>query len=193
MNIQKLEQINKPYFTNADIARVLGITMRSANVSATRYCEQGYIIRVKRGLYVLKNIWKNLGEKDLFSLANILQVPSYISLGSALSYYGITTQLQQGYIESIALKRTKSVNIVDTSFTYTRIGKELYSGFIREQDFFIALPEKAFLDTLYLSIMGRYSFDISAIDKGKLDHANLEKLGKLYSIKVRREVDKWIS
>ncbi|MDP8299597.1 MAG: type IV toxin-antitoxin system AbiEi family antitoxin domain-containing protein [Candidatus Tantalella remota] len=193
MNIQKLETIGKLYFTTNDISRALGVTLKSANVSASRYCAKGYIIRVKRGLYVLKNKWNTLGEKDLYSLANILQVPSYISLGTALSYYGISTQLQQGYIESIALKRTKTVNLIDTSFNYIRISKKLYSGFTREKDFFIALPEKAFLDSLYLSLMGKYSFDISAIDKGKMERENLKRLWTLFPKKVRREAEKWIS
>jgi predicted transcriptional regulator of viral defense system len=193
MNITNLEKINKLYFTTADVARALGITLRSANVSASRYCGKGYIVRVKKGVYVLKSKWETLSEEEVFILANILQTPSYISLGTALSYYGITTQLQQGYIESIALKRTKTVEIGDISFTFTRTGKNLYYGFTRDKGVFMALPEKAFLDVLYLSMMGRYSFDASSIDRGKLRSKNIKKLWKPYPEKVKREAEKWIS
>ena len=193
MNISRLDKIAKLYFTTADIARALGITPKSANVTATRYYNGGYIVRIKRGLYVLKSKWENLREEDLFSVANILQVPSYISLVTALSYYGITTQLQQGYIESIALKRTKSANIKEITFTYTRIANKLYCGFTREKGIFIAKPEKAFLDAFYLSSMGKYSFDMYSIDKGKLDLANIRKFYKNFPEKIMREAEKWIS
>jgi predicted transcriptional regulator of viral defense system len=193
MNIANLDKITKLYFTTGDIARALGISPGSANVTAVRYCKKGYIVRIKRGFYVLKTKWENLQEKDIFSIANILQVPSYISLVTALSYYGITTQLQQGYIESIALKRTKSVNIKETAFTYTRIADKLYYGFTREKDVFIASPEKAFLDAFYLSGMGKYSFDMNSIDKSKLDREKIEKFSEDFPGRIAREAQKWIS
>jgi hypothetical protein len=193
MKIAKLDEINKLYFTTGDIAKALAIGRASAKVSANRYCASGYILRVKRGLYILKSRWNASVEKDLFTIANVLQVPSYISLTTALSYYGVTTQLQQGYIESIALKRTKVVDIGEVSFNYTRIGKRLYSGFTREAGFFIASPEKAFLDALYLSLFGKYSFDTSSIDKGKLNGRKLRELSRDLPLKVKKEVKKWTS
>ncbi|MDD4013004.1 MAG: hypothetical protein PHW14_02270 [Candidatus Omnitrophica bacterium] len=193
MKIAKLDEISKIYFTTNDIAKALEIGPSSAKVSANRYCAKGYILRVKRGMYILKSRWETLSEKDLFALANVLQVPSYISLTTALSYHGVTTQLQQGYIESIALKRTKSVEIKDIYFGYTRIGKSLYHGFSRQDGFFIASPEKAFLDALYLSIFAKYAFDTSSIEKGKLNPGKLHKLSKDLPERVRKEVKTWIS
>jgi hypothetical protein len=193
MKISQLDKINKLYFTVEDLARVLEVTIPSARVSAVRYCSKGYIIRVKRGIYVLASRWKNLTEKEVFTLANLIQVPSYISLTTALSYYGASSQIQQGYIESISLKRTKSLEVGEVFFNYTRIGKGLYKGFYRKDGFFIASAEKAFLDALYLSSLGKYSLDTAAIDRRKINSAQLLKQVKIFPNNVKKEVKKWIS
>ena len=193
MKIAKLEEINKLYFTVDDLARALCITVSSAKVSASRYFSAGYILRIKRGAYVLKSRWNNLTEPEIFTLANMIQVPSYISLLTALSYYGVTTQLQQGYIESISLKRTKSTETGGIFFSYTRIGKKLYRGFSRKEGVFIASPEKAFLDVLYLSLLGKYSFDTASIDKRKLNADEIKRLVGFFPKKVKNEVKRWMS
>ena len=118
--------------------------------------------------------WASMPLDQKFGLANLIQVPSYISLLTVLEYYEITTQMQQSFVESIAIKRTKEVEIAGTMFTYKKIASNLYSGFVRMRGFFIAEPEKALLDALYLMSFGRYRLDIAAIDLGKL---NREKLG----------------
>ncbi len=42
------------------------------------------------------------------------------------------------------------VNIKGSIFNYSRIRPNLYFGFVKKDGFFIAGPEKAFLDALYL-------------------------------------------
>ncbi len=90
MNYLKLKRINKLYFSFRDISKVLDISTASAKVTATRYVKGGYRVRLKRDLYVLKERWYGLSTEDKFKIANIIQVPSYISLTTALSYYGYT-------------------------------------------------------------------------------------------------------
>ena len=116
----------------------------------------------------------------MFFLANRLQVPSYISLGTALSFHGITTQIQQGFFESIAITRTKTIEVKSVQFEYTKIQKNLYFGFTKEKDFFIASPEKAFLDSLYLMSLGRYRLDIDSLDIAKLSKKGLKELVQVF-------------
>ena len=124
-------------------------------------------------------------------MANFLQTPSYISLMTALDYYEITTQIQQNYFESIVLKRTKQVIADDTVFNFTRINKKLYFGFYRVKGFFIAEPEKAFLDAVYLTSIGRYNFDIDSIDFNKLDNDKLNTNLKNYPTAVKKLLDSY--
>ena len=185
MNFLELKKIEKLYFGYEDIARVLSITPQSARVTANRYVKKGFLIRAKRNIYLLKDRWLDLTREQKFILANIIQTPSYISLMSALEYYEITTQIQQDFIESIALKRTKEVELDHTFFNYIKINPVLYSGFFRIRGFFIATPEKAFLDAIYLKSFGRYQLDISSIDFSKLKRKKVEEMAAMYPEKTK--------
>lgn len=190
MRIFDLNKINKLYFGYEEISRVLGISLASARVSACRYTHQGALIRIKRNIYMLKERWNRLARREKFQIANLIQVPSYISLMSAMDYYEITTQLQQDFIESIALKKTKEIEITGNMFNYSKIKQNLYFGFLKEKDFFIATPEKAFLDSLYLMSLGRYNFDMSSIDFSKLNLIDLKKMAIKFSDKMMRMVER---
>jgi predicted transcriptional regulator of viral defense system len=191
MKYFELNKINKLYFGHEDIARILGISLASAKVSAYRYIRQGFLVRLKRNMYVLREIWLNINREQQFSLANMIQSPSYISLMTALDYYGVTTQIQRNYIESIALLRTKEISITNTVFNYTIISAALYSEFIKEKDFYIAVPEKAFIDAVYLLSLGRYSFDTDSLDLGKLNPAILNRIRDRYPVKMQRLLEKY--
>lgn len=180
MKALELYQIDKPYFGYEEIARFFGISPASARVSASRYVKQGLLLRLKRNLYVLRQEWDRADRADRFRLANLIQTPSYISLMTALDHYGITTQIQRDFFESIAVKRTREIQADGTVFRYTRINEKLYFSFKKEQGFFIASPEKALLDIFYLMSYGRYSADMAALDAGKLDKQAIKRLCKKF-------------
>jgi predicted transcriptional regulator of viral defense system len=136
-------------------------------------------------MYMLRVVWDGAGVETKFALANLGQVPSYISLTTALDYYGITTQVQRDYFESIAVKRTKEISITGAVFRYVRIAGDLYFGFIKEKGFFIATPEKALLDGFYLMSFGRYAMDLAALDTAKLDSAELARLSKRFPMRTQ--------
>ncbi len=184
MNYQKIDKLNKLYFTCQDVTNTFSITPRSANVLCNRYVKNGSFVRLKRNFYTLNDKWKTLNENDLFFLANMLQVPSYISLSTALSYYQITTQLQQNIIESIAVNRTTKIEIGKQVFSYTKINRQLYFSFVKLDNFFIATKEKAFLDAIYLVSFNKYELDFAAIDFAKLDKKIIKKLVKKYPLRT---------
>ena len=185
MRYFQLREIKKLYFGYKDIVRTLGISLNSAKITAHRYAKQGMTIRVKRNIYILKERWVSLDREQKFIIANIYQVPSYISLMTALDYYEITTQTQRDFIESIALKRTARKEIEETVLNYTKISPDIYGGFLKKQGFFIAEPEKAFLDAVYLMSFGRYSLDIPSIDFSKLDVKKIERMSRSFPLKTR--------
>ncbi|MFC1480036.1 hypothetical protein ACFL5Y_01155 [Candidatus Omnitrophota bacterium] len=185
MKYAELKKIKKLYFGYEEISKVLGITLQSSKVTANRYVKQGFLVRIKRNLYVLKERWEALGKEEMFALSNLAQVPSYISLMTAMEYYEVTTQMQRNFIESVAIKRTKEIEIEKTVFNYSKINKKLYFGFSKEKGFFIASPEKAFLDALYLMSLKRYSFDLTSIDFGKLDISEMKTMAKRFPKKTQ--------
>jgi predicted transcriptional regulator of viral defense system len=191
MKSTELKNIKKFYFGYEDISRSLGISAASAKVAASRYVKQGILLRMKKNMYLLKEEWKVAGLEDKFLLANMGQVPSYISLTTALEYYEITTQVQWNFFESLAVKRSKEINLEGSVFRYAKVKESLYFGFKKEKGFFIATPEKAFMDAVYLMSYGRYGLDISAIDETKFDRKEVERLSREYPLRTTKMLRKY--
>jgi predicted transcriptional regulator of viral defense system len=190
MKTRELSSINQLYFGYEDIARALKINPPSARVSASRYVKLGLLMRLKRNIYVPKERWQTTSREERFTLANLGQTPSYISLMTALDYHEITTQVQRGIIESVAVKRTKEISLNGSVFRYTKVSRALYFGFIRQQEFFIASPEKALLDAVYLMSFGRYALDFAAIDGDKLNRKEIRRMSRNYPPKTRKMLEK---
>lgn len=194
MNYAKLKQIKKTYFSHQDISKFLGITSESAKVTCARLIKRGIFIRIKRDLYILRDVWDALAREDKFIIANIIQVPSYISLMTAMDYYQITTQMQHDFIESVGIYRTKEMEVEKNIFNYSKINKELYFGFVKEKGFFIATPEKALLDAFYFMSLKRYSFDLTSIDFDKINKNKMQKLVRRFPERTQRLLKElWIS
>ena len=190
MKIAYLAKIKRLFFSARDIADVFDINYNSAKVTCSRYTDKGLIVRLKRNFYISRNKWINLSSKERFTIANILQVPSYISLTTALEYYEITTQVQRNFIESVSVKKTKRFEIEAEVFTFSKIKKGYFNNFIRKDNIFIATPEKALIDVLYLTAFNMYKPDLSAIDYRKLDNGKIESILKQYPDRVKRLWDK---
>ena len=169
MKYSSLRSINRLYFTYHDVAKVFKITEDAARVSCSRYVKEGLLVRLKPNFYILMEKWDNVEFTERLSLANVLQVPSYVSLTTALVYYEYTTQVQQNFIESIGLKRTKTFNIGGAVFNYAKIAKDLYFGFEKVESCYIATPEKALMDAIYLESYGRYRIDVSSLDLSRFN------------------------
>jgi predicted transcriptional regulator of viral defense system len=191
MKILRLKNISKLYFGYQDIAKALGISDGSAKVTASRYAKKGILLRVKRNMYVLRDVWNATGREEKFVLVNLGQVPSYISLMSALDYYEITTQMQRDFYESVAIKRTKEIYLDGSIFKYVKVNSALYFGFKKEKDFFIATPEKALVDAFYLMSYGRYALDIAALSPEKLDSKEIRRISQDFPLKTQRMLKKY--
>lgn len=190
MKINELSSITRLYFSHRDIARALRISPSSAKVSASRYVQHGFLLRLKPDIYVLRERWRAASREERFALANLGQSPSYISLMTALDYHEITTQVQRELIESVAIKRTKELSLNGCIFRYTKIRSALFAGFTRQQGVFIATPEKAFVDAAYLMSFGRYALDLASIDEKKFNRKELARLSRSYPLKTRKLLGK---
>jgi len=193
MRNKDLAAIEPLYFGYEDVARAFGIGLQSARVTASRYVGMGLLVRLKRNTYVLRSKWDRLDPGERFRLANLGQTPSYISLMTALDYYGLTTQVQRGVVESAAIKRTREITLNDWVFRYTRLSNRLYFGFKKAGNFFIAQPEKALLDACYLASLGRYSLDRHALELDRLDRKAVRRMSQKFPLRTRKLLATWIS
>ena len=188
-NIAKLQELSKkPYFTLADVAQNFSLQPASARVLCSRYVRQGVLVRFKNNFYTTAWKWEGLARQDLLKIANVLQVPSYISLMTALAYYEVTTQAQNNYQESVCLKRSVAYNVRGAVFSYVKLQSRYYGDFIKKDGIFIATKEKAFLDAAYLYSFGKYKFDVDSLDIKKLELKNLKRLLKNYPKKTKETV-----
>ncbi len=188
-NITQLQELSrKTCFSLEDVAQRLGIQTASARVLCSRYVRQGVLVRLKNGFYTTAWKWENLSRNDFFEIANILQVPSYISLMSALAYYEVTTQAQNNYQESICLKRSIVYNVRGAVFNYVKVQARYYGDFVKTDGIFIATKEKAFMDAAYLYSFGKYKFDVDSLDMKKLDIKKLRNIIKIYPQKTKETV-----
>ncbi len=114
------------------------------------WLEKGkYIIRLKRGLYVVNPEYSG---KTLSSelIANHIYTPSYVSMSSALRYYGLIPE--SVYIhQSMTLKHSREFNTPLGVFDYKYIAREAFSLGVKSVNrgdyaFLIASPEKALCD-----------------------------------------------
>ena len=118
----------------------------------TRWINKGLLVRLRQGLYTFPEYKSNLDY--FYYFANRIYKPSYISLHSALSFYGI---IPEGVVEltSITTLKTKIFSNSFGQYSYKTIKNELFFGYdIRNIDdgkaLLFAKAEKALLDLLYL-------------------------------------------
>ena len=116
---------------------------------AKRLKDAGAIIRLKPGLYVVSPVISGKRVNE-FLVANHLHGPSYVSMQTALRYYGL---IPEHVIEIISitprLKKTFSnkishFNYIHCSESYFPIG--ITSATDEDVSFLIATPEKALCD-----------------------------------------------
>ena len=183
-NMAVLARQDKPFWTVEEIAAAVGLPLASTRVFCSRKVKSGELVGARRNLYLLPESLKNFEEQDLFALANLMQTPSYVSFTSALSFYGLTTQLSRDLVESANPVRVKQYKVGAISFRYYFCQPAYYFGFQKKNGVFIADPEKALLDCLYLVSFGRYALDRSALSLKNLQWNKIEKWLKRYPKRV---------
>jgi predicted transcriptional regulator of viral defense system len=156
------------------------------------WVKKDYLIPLKRGLYIFSSQWRKIQPSVLF-MANFLVLPSYVSLEQALGFYEIIPE-KVTVITSVTTKKTKIFRNLVGSFEYRSIKEDLFFGFKKEidnnQEFFIALPEKALLDFFYLN--NHFQGDFSELESLRLQ--NLEVLNirllETYGLKYNKRIRK---
>lgn|SRR3989338_8494273 len=190
-NLATLKTIGRPCFTVEDVARSLGISRPSAWVFCNRKVRSGEFLRARRNLYVFVDGFADCGDRELFAISNLIQTPSYVSYATALSYYGLTSQILPSTVEAQNPVRMKTYPVGKVVFRYHFCRKEFYFGFVRMDGFFIAEPEKALLDSLYLSFLGRYRLDETALDLKSVRWAVLDKWIRRYPDRIQSSYKEW--
>lgn len=116
----------------------------------SRFRKRKLVTQIKRELYCF-----DPEQVDEYELAPLLYHPSYISMESALNYYGIIPDVPQS-VTSISPTTTKKIKTAFGSYGYSKIDIKLFYGFTSIQSakskrfYYLAEKEKAVLDYLYI-------------------------------------------
>lgn len=175
-------QLDESLVTGRLLQAGLSIGRPSTWVALHRLVASGKLIRLQRDAYVSP---ETLTARPL-QVANALRSPSYISLFTALAEEGMTTQNPRE-IQSVVYGRAKEIAPAGSPlrFTYATVPKRAFTGFVLRDGVFVAEPEKALLDLLYLYGL---AFDVASIDLAKLRLPKLRRYVRLFPARVQRDL-----
>lgn len=156
--MEKLKSMGLTIFTPQEFRDVFAVTRGAASVFISRNLVAGGIfVKIRNGLYAVKDAYVS----PLF-IGNKLREPSYISLATALSYYGIIPEVVHA-ITCITTKLPREFATQRGHFIYQRIKKRAFTGYdlklIDKDKVFIAEPEKALADYLYFVDLKKISLN----------------------------------
>lgn len=140
-----------------------------------------YAVRAKKILRLRKGVYAKM-DFNFYELANKLYTPSYISLETVLKKEGIIFQEYETIF--VVSYLTRKITINQRSIFYRKVKNEILlekEGVIEENNYFIAIKERAFLDALFL--YKNYHFD-------NLQPLNWEKIHRLKKIYQSRALEK---
>lgn len=147
-NFDILEIYRSPntVFTTKDISLIwkeTGIDTIKARIN--------YYVKKEKLLSIRKGIYAKDKDYNKFELATRIYTPSYISLETVLQREGIIFQYYKSIFAVSYLSR--EVCCDNQTYVYRKIKNEILtsaSGIKKENNYFIASKERAFLDALYL-------------------------------------------
>ena len=175
--LTRLKNIGKLYYSISDLIKVTGLARDSLYVALSRYVKKKVIIRLTAGIYILPEQYDRLE-----TIANELYSPSYLSFESALSRYGIISQVPYSLTFATTRKSLRR-SLAETHVEYRSIKAQLFTGYENNGSIFIATPEKAILDSLYLVSFGK---SMTKLKDPGLKEVNIQKMKKLARIYPKR-------
>ncbi|HPC36872.1 MAG TPA: hypothetical protein P5268_09580 [Candidatus Marinimicrobia bacterium] len=196
---QKLQK--RPFFESLEIETLLGQSEQAALPRISRWVNQGKLIQLRRGKYLLPPQYQVLSANP-FYISNYLYCPSYVSLYTALQYYGCIPEAVK-VIQAVTTRQTASWETAIGRFQYFSIKPERFFGYTEikfgngeQQRALIADLEKALIDVCYFS---PGEWNLNRWSELRLQHCeliNLERLrdysAQMKSIKIERSIDQLI-
>jgi len=174
------------------------VSTAQIRLQLARWVQNGRLIQLRRGLYLLAPPWRKV-EPHPFLIANALQPGSYVSQQSALAFYGLIPE-HVPVVTSVGPGRPETIHSPLGIFQFRHIARRLVDGYSQvdvapTQQAFVADPEKALLDLVYLTPEGDSEEHLQGLRLQNLDTvrtqallALAERSGKPRLIRAARHV-----
>ena len=144
---------DEPVFSSS-LLRVGDIDAVGLASQLSRWVSAGKLLSLRRGVYALAAPYRRR-DPHAFEIANLLVRPSYVSLESALSFHGLIPEAVFS-ATSVTTARPATYDTPLGRFDYRHVSPEFLWGYSEERigegyrPVFVARPEKALLDLVYL-------------------------------------------
>ena len=116
----------------------------------TRALKKGLVHRLSRGNYINSFL---RGFPRVEEVACFVRPPAYVTGEWALNYHGVSSQsptVCTAVTLGSAVGRHHRLEYQDVTIEFSKVTPALFFGFNRIDNFYMATPEKAILDTFYL-------------------------------------------
>lgn len=156
--VTEVAQREPPIFTLGEAQTVLGASRQVTSNLLSRLVRQGWIVRVRRGVYEVAPIWATRGSfvADRFSGLDLsLEPPYYVGYRSALELYGwlqqpIVGRLWVAVPQPRRVLRTPGDRIIWVVTKLDRFEWGVRDKWIGAAKVPVSDPERTFLDCLHL-------------------------------------------
>lgn len=180
-----LDRTGKTYFELHDLKKFYGGGKGSLKTLLSNWISRDIIQRIGKGYYAF-----NISGVDYLRLANELDKNSYISFEYALYYHNLTDQVPS-VVTSASKIRSKKILMSNWSFEYTHLKDNLFFGYALKDNIYIATPEKAIADLIYLISRGKRIAELDTLEIKKIDQKKLKDILKKfpnYTIKKAKDM-----
>jgi len=144
------------------------------------FIKNGILVKLEKGKYEVTS-----NSPDTFEIANFLYQPSYISLETALNYWGILSQFPFE-VSSVTSKKTAKKIVEEKIYTYSHITSKYFGMFAKKNGSLIASPEKALFDQFYLVSKG---IKVANFDEYDFDNVNKKKFLRIcHQLRVEKNM-----
>ena len=160
------------------------INPKNIRLQLTRWVKSGRVYQLRRGLYAIAPPYQK-GKPHPFLVANRLQRASYVSLQSALAFYGLIPEIVNTTV-SVTTGRPQRFETPLGVYQFRHIKTGFLFGYqmtdLGGQQALVAVPEKALLDLVYLQPGGQSKNFLHALRLQNLERLNLDVLEKLSQV-----------
>jgi len=165
---------------NKEIVASLETKKLSAKANVGYWLKNGQLIKLKRGIYLLKERYQREREKQLYLeyVSNLLLKPSYLSLEYVMAKYALLSEPVNAFT-LITTKTTRTVKNELAFFRYYTIAPKLFIGY--KVKYFFGAPiweatkEKAIFDYIYLCFLRNRGVNEKVIEDLRINWAEVKK------------------
>ena len=152
----------------------------------SRWVKAGRVYQLRRGLYALPHPYQKV-KPHPFLVANRMVRGSYVSLQSALAHHSLIPESVL-VVTSVTTGRPGRWATPLGTFEFRHIKAELFRGYRLldlgvGQSAFVAIPEKALLDLIYLEPGGDSPDYLGELRLQHLDRLNVDELRKIATLR----------